>query len=295
LYVEGSSLPGPKNTPLTLGKKTYYFRRHFTITGEPNEIDDLSVSAIIDDGAVFYINGVEALRHGVEEGITVTYNTWANRTIDNAGIEVFSLPRDSLVQGDNVIAVEVHQTGSSSSDIVFGMSLDSLDITTVISEFNPYVEEEKVLEGLRITEIMYDPDGNADLEYIEFQNISKEAIDITGVHFTDGINYTFGEMVLDPNEYVVIAYDEALFETTYPGVDAIGQYTGKLNNTGETLLLKLASPHKTAILRFDYDDAWYSSTSGNGDSLEIIDPTAYPGTWDDEESWQAVTPSPGGP
>lgn len=295
LYVESSSLPGPKNTPLTLGKKTYYFRRHFMITGDPNLIDELSVSAIIDDGAVFHINGIEALRHGVKEGITVTYNTMANRTINNAGIEKFSLPTDALVEGDNVIAVDVHQTDPGSSDIVFGMSLDTVKITTTITEFNPYVEEEKVLNSLRITEMMYHPDDDGDLEYIEFQNIGSEEIDITGVHFTDGIDYTFGEVTVDPNEYVVIAYDEALFESAYPGVDAVGQYTGKLNNSGESIVLKLAWPHKAAILRFDYNNTWYPSTDGGGDSLEIIDPAAFPATWDDKESWQAVTPSPGAP
>ena len=102
-------------------------------------------------------------------------------------------------------------------------------------------------------------------------------------------------MMLDPNEYIVIAYDEMMFESAYPGVDAIGQYTGKLNNTGEDIILKLAWPHKAAILRFDYNNTWYPSTDGGGDSLEIIDALAEPASWDKKENWQAITPSPGGP
>jgi hypothetical protein len=36
-------------------------------------------------------------------------------------------------------------------------------------------------------------------------------------------------------------------------------------------------------------------TDGAGSALEIIDPTVDPAQWDNAESWQAITPSPGGP
>src|SRR5439155_4029638 len=35
LYNETASLPAPKNTPLTLGRLTYYFRTHFNLNGGP--------------------------------------------------------------------------------------------------------------------------------------------------------------------------------------------------------------------------------------------------------------------
>ena len=35
LYVETSALPGPTNTPLTIGAQTYYFRTSFTFSGDP--------------------------------------------------------------------------------------------------------------------------------------------------------------------------------------------------------------------------------------------------------------------
>ncbi|MBC8378811.1 MAG: lamin tail domain-containing protein [Planctomycetes bacterium] len=295
LYVESSSLPAPKNTPLTLGRTAYYFRRHFTID-DPNLVDELQATVVIDDGAVFYINGVEVLRHGMQEDITITYSTLANRTIDNAGLETITIPADALVEGDNVIAVEVHQTTTGSSDIVFGMSLDAVNVTTVITEVNPYVDDEKVLDGLRITEMMYSPSGDPDLEYIELKNISGITIDITDVRFVDGIDYQFPSMTLAPGEYVVIAADEIKFEAQYPGVDAVGQYVGKLNNGGERIVMTLANPPlEAAVMRFDYNNTWYPSTDGAGSALEIIDPTIHPAEWDNAESWQAITPSPGGP
>jgi hypothetical protein len=293
LYVEGSSLPAPKNTLLTLGPWTFYFRRHFTINDDPNNITSFEMSSVLDDGAVFYINGQEALRVGMPT-TTITYNTLASRTIDNANWEYFSLPTDALVQGDNVIAVEVHQTTEGSSDIVFGISLDS--IVTTVTQDHLYDDDIDVLNGLRITEMMYNPPVDGDLEYIELKNISGKTIDITDVRFVDGIDYQFPAMTLAPGQYVVIAVDEVKFEAQYPGVDAVGQYVGRLNNGGERIVLTLANPPlEAAILRFDYNNTWYPSTDGAGSSLEIIDPTADPAQWDNAQSWQAITPSPGGP
>lgn len=124
LYVEASPLPAPKNTALTLGRLTYYFRAHFTLAGNPAGAS-LKISTVLDDGAVFYLNGQEIFRHGMPGG-TVAYATPANRGIDNATFEgPFIVPGSALVVGDNVLAVEVHQVNATSSDIVFGMALET--------------------------------------------------------------------------------------------------------------------------------------------------------------------------
>ena len=55
---------------------------------------------------------------------TVAYDTHA---LDHeSSLEgPFEIPIADLVSGDNVMAVEVHQVNSGSSDIVFGMSLEA--------------------------------------------------------------------------------------------------------------------------------------------------------------------------
>src|ERR1043166_9732069 len=63
LYIEGAALPAPKNTPLpqrTGGGPmlTYYFRTTFNVTNAPI-ITSLTFSNLIDDGAIFYLNGAE--------------------------------------------------------------------------------------------------------------------------------------------------------------------------------------------------------------------------------------------
>lgn len=126
-YVETSDLPAPKNTPLQLGRTTYYFRGQFTV---PDEFDpntgSIEMVSIIDDGAVVYINGTEVLRLRMPEGV-ISNSTFASSTITNAVEEgPFKIPAAALRHGVNTIAVEVHQTNVSSSDIVFGLAIAAL-------------------------------------------------------------------------------------------------------------------------------------------------------------------------
>jgi len=99
---------------------TYYFRTHFTLSYDPTLIT-LTASNLIDDGAVFYLNGQEIYRQNmISKPNMVTYTTLANAAIEAAWTSVV-LPSSALIQGDNVLAVEVHQASIGSSDIDWGM------------------------------------------------------------------------------------------------------------------------------------------------------------------------------
>jgi len=131
LYVEEAASVSPKNTPLTLGRTTYYFRTRFTFTGDPAGTD-LQFATMVDDGAVFYLNGQEFYRLGMAEG-SVSYSTFASRNVGDAASEgPFAVAVTNLVQGENVLAMEVHQSNASSSDVVFGMTLATVEAGTGI-------------------------------------------------------------------------------------------------------------------------------------------------------------------
>ncbi len=122
LYVENAPLPGPKNTELTRGPLTFYFRTEFEI-GSPAAAAHF-FSTVLDDGAVIYINGVEVARPGMPAG-TIDSSTPATRTVTDASLEgPFPIPANVLRQGTNVVAVEVHQTNATSSDVVWGMTIE---------------------------------------------------------------------------------------------------------------------------------------------------------------------------
>ena len=117
-------LPEPVRTTLTVAtnKITFYFRTHFDFPGDISTAR-LELRSIVDDGAVFYLNGTEVFRLGMPEE-ALTASTPSSRSIGDAYYEgPFEIPAIGLVAGDNVLAVEVHQTSATSSDVTMGVQL----------------------------------------------------------------------------------------------------------------------------------------------------------------------------
>lgn len=78
-----------------------------------------------DDGAVVWLNGVEIARWNLPNGLVAP---WTPATVAMGGADEdadrwFAVPPAALVAGDNVLAVEVHQSGPSSSDLGFALQL----------------------------------------------------------------------------------------------------------------------------------------------------------------------------
>jgi len=113
LFNETAALPSPKTTPLSPDANTYYFRTEFLFDGDPN-IARLTVQHVIDDGAVYYVNATEVYRFNVPVG-PVAYDTTATTAIRNASLAgPYLIDAGPLVQGVNVLAVEVHQADEAS-------------------------------------------------------------------------------------------------------------------------------------------------------------------------------------
>ncbi len=137
LGVEANPLPTPAvlNTMLNLNldgvapnTTTFYFRTHFNFAGDTSDVL-LRLGGLVDDGAVFYLNGVELYRYNMSPTGTINFDTFATTgTEANAYIPVVTFPATGLLVGDNVLAVEVHQDDANSSDIVLGVIFDAVEI-----------------------------------------------------------------------------------------------------------------------------------------------------------------------
>ncbi len=102
---------------------TYLFRNTFEITAEQLDETGWLIEYLVDDGAVVYINGTEVFRTpnmpaGAVE--TTTLAAVGNETGFSTGNLNLS---GILVEGANSIAVEVHQTALTSSDVGFQLQL----------------------------------------------------------------------------------------------------------------------------------------------------------------------------
>ncbi|MCW3464545.1 metallophosphoesterase [Chitinophaga nivalis] len=119
---------------------TTYFRKTFNITGV-NNYNNFILEYLRDDGIVIYVNGTEVKRDNISSG-TVSYTTLASDASDDGDdIQTATLNAGNFVEGSNTIAVEIHQSDKSSSDISFDLQVkgSSSSNLPVISR-GPYLQ-----------------------------------------------------------------------------------------------------------------------------------------------------------
>jgi hypothetical protein len=108
---------------------TWYFRQKFVVDN-PGLFTNLAMWLLRDDGGVVYVNGTDAYRSPSmpQAPTTITYQTLAtNQSTTSAPadntVDTANLNPGLLVAGTNIVAVEIHQFGASSSDVSFDFSL----------------------------------------------------------------------------------------------------------------------------------------------------------------------------
>lgn len=103
---------------------TTWFRRRFSAT-DVSEVSRLKLSVKRDDGVRVFLNGSEIARDNLTLG-TVSSETeaWNDISSTYEGILIqFVVDPELLVEGENVIAAEVHQEDATSSDLSFDLEL----------------------------------------------------------------------------------------------------------------------------------------------------------------------------
>jgi hypothetical protein len=108
--------PNPNNKHITS-----YFRKQFTLSDIEN-FEALELTLMVDDGAIVYVNGHEVVRENLPIG-QINYNTRALNTIVELSTTIHKVNKYFFTEGQNVIAVEVHQIQPTSSDLRFDLSL----------------------------------------------------------------------------------------------------------------------------------------------------------------------------
>jgi hypothetical protein len=274
LARETAALPEPIRTTLNIGRSAYYFRKRFTFPSTPQGAS-LRLRHVIDDGCVIYLNGAEVLRTAMPGG-AVNYGTISTRTVGDAVYEgPFTIPASSLVQGENVLAVEVHQVAANSSDIVFGLSLEA-----TVAAVTGDVALNEIAARNRGSVV----NGNTAPDWIELFNNSSQTIDLGGMSLSDDVLVP-GKYIFPPNTliaaqgYLVVWCDREMPGSA--GIPAGGLHTGfALNDKGQTVAL--FGPTADGVTVRDY------VTFG----LQISD-SSIGRVADGSGGWQLTTPTPG--
>lgn len=188
---------------------TSYYRKGFDV--ENLSIEELSIAILRDDGAVVYLNGSEIFRTNMPAGdvSNITAASVSVPAVEEHIYHEFEISADQLIAGKNVLAVEIHQSDVSSSDVSFDLefsghtylssegelltnpelNLDMLEDTQVEAVFERNTND----HPLYINEFCAKNDlGHADeygnfSDWIEIYNAGDNDIDLAGFYLTDSL------------------------------------------------------------------------------------------------------------
>ena len=144
---------------------TTYFRRKFTVQDDPSSSYlQIKLRLLRDDGAVVWINGKQIIRSNLRE------NFESSPLADNYAIPkrgairylTYDIDPSCLHKGENTIAVEVHQTSRTSSDIIMDVELLAVLNQTasrdrLSGQSSPTIKLS--IDSDMAIEAMYEPDG----------------------------------------------------------------------------------------------------------------------------------------
>jgi glucose/arabinose dehydrogenase/PKD repeat protein len=103
---------------------TTYFRRRFAVTNAVG-YSNVTLRLLCDDGAVVYLNSAELLRENMPAG-TITSTTTAVIAIGDTNENLYlayPIAPGLLLNGTNILAVEIHQANRTSTDVSFDLEL----------------------------------------------------------------------------------------------------------------------------------------------------------------------------
>lgn len=108
---------------------TYYFRKKITVT-DPGRFTGFRLGVRRDDGAAVYVNGVEVFRSALPAApAEITFQTRATSDANGTNETTYFgtvVPAGVFVEGENTIAVEVHQFSPTSTDLRFDLTLGGI-------------------------------------------------------------------------------------------------------------------------------------------------------------------------
>ncbi len=141
---------------------------------------------------------------------------------------------------------------------------------------DPFFRQALFAEGqgeVVINELHVNPkDALERSEFVEIFNNSDEAADLSEWELKGAIKFRFpDELTLPAFGYVVVAEDPAVIEGAF-GVTALGPFSGRLSNDGETVKLVNADDALMDSVSYQMGFPWPTWAAGKGASMELIDP-----------------------
>jgi|GEM_PF-277354 len=153
---EATTLPGG------VARSTF---RHSFQASDVEAVTSLTLEVARDDGFVAYLNGVEIARDNLPAG-ALSSTTLASSSVFGGAeqqFNQFNIPTSFLAEGDNTLAVAVHQVAANSNDMTFELRLQA----TGLADCTPLVMDVKRLRNDGIISWSADPGSSYQVEVCE--------------------------------------------------------------------------------------------------------------------------------
>jgi hypothetical protein len=205
----------------------------------------------------------------------ITLNT-TTLTFNGNGTDNVSITLNQDTDADDEM-VEITISEQTATGINIGIGVHRLTIKD---------DELPTAGDLVINEINYGPIGiDAADEFIEIYNASGRNLNIGGVTFTNGINYTFPSgTTIDLAEYIIIASNSVTYSGN--GYD-VYEYSGGLSNSGETVTLEDESGNTIDAVTYGVSSPWLTSPNETGPTLSLFIANQNTTDNDNASSWGA--------
>ena len=200
-------------------------------------------------------------------------------TLNGAGETLY------FIKPDGSRILDAVQFGAQADGVSYGRWPDGANDFYAFTTNTPGTNNSTIVIGdIVINELMYDPiSGNDDDQYIELYNKGTNTVNLAGWQFTSGVTFTFPNVTLTPNGYLVVARNQTNLFAKYPNLNSgntVGNYSGKLSHNGEQVTLSMPQTlYTNTVILVEEDQVTYGTggrwgewSSGGGSSLELIDP-----------------------
>jgi len=245
---------------------------------DPSTIDRLILQMKHNDGFVAYLNGQPIASRNAPASPQWNSTATAPRSLAESLIyEEINVSQhlDALLPGTNVLAIHALNVSAHDGDFLMLPRLVATSHQAQSQYFHSPTPGGPNSAGfVVINEIHYDPEDNSQhVEFIELLNTTAHPIDLSGWRFDDGVRFTFPQGTVIPGaDYLVVAEDPAAVQARF-GVSALGPWTGRLDNDGETIVLVNELEQLQDEVSYRSTFPWPIAARGDGSSMELIHPS----------------------
>jgi len=245
---------------------------------DPAGFSSLELRMKYNDGFVAYLNGQKVAWQNAPA--TPGWNSAATAARDagqSMAYESFDVTAGlaALQAGENVLAIHGMNASAADDDFLILPNLVGANVQGTERYFSTPTPGEPNSTGfVVINEIHYDPEDQTEWgEFIELHNTTGSSIDLSEWLLDGGVRFRFPVGASIPGGgYLVVAEDPDTIEWKY-GVEALGPWTGRLENDGERIELISAAGHTEDEVDYRNEFPWPIVARGEGSSMELIDPS----------------------